>query len=119
MADKRFGGAAAGHRRESDIFKEFAWGTKKLIDYKNSKGQRLQGTLTLPAGYEPGKKYPMLVYFYEMMSNTHHNFSIPVYDDRPHMSTYASNGYLVFQPDVRLRDRQAGHVGARLRRRAR
>jgi dipeptidyl aminopeptidase/acylaminoacyl peptidase len=35
------------------------------------------------------------------MSDTHHNFSFPVYDDRPHMSTYSSNGYLVLQPDVR------------------
>ena len=79
---------------------EYAWGTKKLIDYTNSKGQHLQATLTLPANYEPGKKYPMLVYFYEIMSNTHHQFSMPVYDDRPHISTYASNGYLVLQPDV-------------------
>lgn len=85
---------------DPDIFKQFAWGTKKLIDYTNSKGQRLQATLTLPAGYEPGRRYPMLVYFYEIMSNTHHSFSFPVYDDRPHISTYASNGYLVLQPDV-------------------
>jgi hypothetical protein len=82
------------------IFTDFAWGTRTLVEYKNSKGQRLQATLTLPAGYEPGKRYPMLVYFYERMSDTHHNFSFPVYDDRPHMSTYASNGYLVLQPDV-------------------
>jgi dipeptidyl aminopeptidase/acylaminoacyl peptidase len=80
---------------------DFAWPAGKvLIDYTNSKGQRLQGTLTLPANYEPGKRYPMLVYFYEIMSNTHHRFSMPVYDDRPHISTYASDGYLVFQPDV-------------------
>jgi dipeptidyl aminopeptidase/acylaminoacyl peptidase len=79
---------------------EYAWGSKRLIDYTNSKGVKLQGTLTLPANYEPGKKYPMIVYFYEKMSNTHHQFATPVYDDRPHMSTYASDGYLVFQPDV-------------------
>ena len=79
---------------------EYAWGSKVLVDYTNSKGQKLQGTLTLPADYQPGKKYPMLVYFYEIMSNTHHQFSMPVYDDRPHISTYASNGYLVLQPDV-------------------
>jgi dipeptidyl aminopeptidase/acylaminoacyl peptidase len=101
VADKRFGSARQVTDAYPDVFKEFTWGSKKLIEYKNSKGQRLQGTLTLPAGYEPGKKYPMLVYFYELMSDTHHNFSFPVYDDRPHMSTYASNGYLVLQPDVR------------------
>jgi len=79
---------------------QYAWGSKVLVDYTNGKGQKLQATLTLPAGYQPGKKYPMLVYFYEIMSNTHHTFSMPVYDDRPHISTYASNGYLVVQPDV-------------------
>jgi dipeptidyl aminopeptidase/acylaminoacyl peptidase len=42
----------------------------------------------------------MIVYFYEKMSDRHHQYSMPVYDDRPHMSTYASNGYLVFMPDV-------------------
>jgi acetyl esterase/lipase len=101
VADKRFGSPKQVTDAQPDIFRDFAWGTKKLIDYKNSRGQRLQGTLTLPAGYEPGKRYPMIVYFYELMSGTHHNFSFPVYDDRPHMSTYASNGYLVLQPDVR------------------
>jgi dipeptidyl aminopeptidase/acylaminoacyl peptidase len=99
-SDKKFTSPRQVTDVDPTLFKEFAWGSKKLIDYKNSKGQRLQATLTLPAGYEPGKKYPMLVYFYEIMSNTHHNFSMPVYDDRPHMSTYASNGYLVLQPDV-------------------
>jgi dienelactone hydrolase len=79
---------------------DYAWGKKVLIDFVNSKGNKLQGTLTLPANYEPGKKYPMIVYFYEIVSNTHNQFSMPVYDDRPHMSTYASQGYLVFQPDV-------------------
>ena len=79
---------------------DYAWGSKTLIDYANSKGKKLQATLTLPAGYRPGKKYPMVVYIYEIMSNTHHTFSMPVYDDRPHMSTYASDGYLVLQPDI-------------------
>lgn len=79
---------------------EFLWGSKRLIEYTDSRGNKLQGTLTLPANYEEGKKYPMLVYFYEKMSDTHHNFSMPVYDDRPHISTYASGGYLVLQPDV-------------------
>ncbi|HKK26170.1 MAG TPA: prolyl oligopeptidase family serine peptidase, partial [Gracilimonas sp.] len=79
---------------------EYAWGERVLIDYENSRGVKLQGTLTLPANYEAGKKYPMIVYFYEKMSDRHHQYSMPVYDDRPHMSTYASNGYLVFMPDI-------------------
>jgi dienelactone hydrolase len=100
VSDKRFSAMRQVTDADPELLKQFAWGSKKLIDYTNSKGQRLQATLTLPAGYEPGKRYPMLVYFYEIMSNTHHNFQVPPYDDRPHMSTYASNGYLVLQPDV-------------------
>ena len=100
VSTKEFGAPRQVTNADPELLKQFAWGSKKLIDYSNSKGQKLQGTLTLPAGYEPGKRYPMLVYFYEIMSNTHHNFQIPPYDDRPHMSTYASNGYLVLQPDV-------------------
>lgn len=79
---------------------EYAWGRRVLVDYENSKGVKLQATLTLPAGYEYGKKYPMLVYFYEKMSSRHHQYSMPTYDDRPHMSTYASDGYLVLMPDI-------------------
>jgi dipeptidyl aminopeptidase/acylaminoacyl peptidase len=80
--------------------KDYAWGRRILVDYSNSKGQKLQATLTLPAGYEEGKKYPMLVYFYEKMSQRHHQYSMPTYDDRPHMSAYASDGYLVLMPDI-------------------
>ncbi len=79
---------------------EYAWGRRILIDYTDSKGHKLQAALTLPAGYEQGKRYPMLVYFYEKMSQRLHSYSMPVYDDRPHMSTYASNGYLVLMPDI-------------------
>ncbi len=83
------------------ILSEYAWGSKKvLVDYTTSKGHKLQGTLLLPPDYQPGKKYPMLVEFYEIMSNTHHNFSTPGYSNSPQLSTYASNGYLVFQPDM-------------------
>ena len=79
---------------------QFAWGRRVLVDYTDDRGNRLQATLALPAGYVEGERYPMVVYFYEKMSQRHHQFSMPVYDDRPHMSTYASNGYLVLMPDI-------------------
>ncbi len=79
---------------------DYAWGRRILIDYESTRGTKLQATLALPAGYEEGKRYPMLVYFYEKMSQRHHQYSMPTYDDRPHMSTYASSGYLVLMPDI-------------------
>ena len=50
----------------------------------------------------------MLVYFYEKMSQRHHQYSMPTYDDRPHMSTYASDGYLVLMPDIVYSDGKPG-----------
>ncbi len=86
----------------------FAWGRRVLVDFENSKGNRLQGTLALPANYEEGKAYPTIIYFYEKMSDRHHQYSMPVYDDRPHMSTYASNGYMVFMPDIVFEEGRPG-----------
>jgi dipeptidyl aminopeptidase/acylaminoacyl peptidase len=100
LSDKRFTAPKQVTDADPTLLKEFAWGSKVLIDYQNRFKQKLQATLTLPANYVPGRKYPMLVYFYELMSDTHHNFQVPPYDDRPHISTYASNGYMVLQPDV-------------------
>lgn len=80
---------------------EYAWTPGRILfDYTDARGNELQGTLTLPAGYEKGRRYPALVYFYEKMSQRHHQYSMPAYDDRPHMSTYASDGYVVIQPDI-------------------
>ncbi|MGD8328078.1 MAG: prolyl oligopeptidase family serine peptidase [Acidobacteriota bacterium] len=80
---------------------EYAWSPGAvLIDYTDERGNELQATLSLPAGYEQGKRYPMLVYFYELMSQNHNRYSMPAYDDRPHFSTYTSNGYLVLRPDI-------------------
>lgn len=78
----------------------YKWGKRILVDYTDQRGHQLQATLALPADYEPSKTYPMIVYFYEKMSQRHHQYSMPTYDDRPHMSTYASNGYLVLMPDI-------------------
>jgi dipeptidyl aminopeptidase/acylaminoacyl peptidase len=87
---------------------EFAWGRRILVDYTDQRGNELQATLTLPAGYQEGRRYPMLVYFYERLSQNHHSFSMPVYDDRPHFSAYASDGYLVLMPDIVYDDGKPG-----------
>lgn len=87
---------------------EYAWGRSILVDFANSKGDKLQATVTLPAGYVPGKKYPTLVYFYEKMSQNHHSYSMPAYDDRPHFSAYASDGYLIVRPDMKYYEGQPG-----------
>ncbi len=83
-------------------FSKYAWspGTR-LVNYVSDKGDTLQGALFLPAGYEEGKKYPTVVYYYEKLSQTLHNFSTPGYSGTGwNPGVYTSNGYAVFIPDI-------------------
>ncbi|WP_337042940.1 S9 family peptidase [Emticicia sp. 17c] len=84
------------------LMNKYAWSPSvKLIDYKSDKGDKLQGALFLPAGYEAGKKYPTIVYYYEKLSQTLHNFANPVFSGTGWSpSMYTSNGYAVFIPDI-------------------
>ena len=70
----------------------------------------MQGTLTLP-GIRAREEVSMIVYFYELMSDTHTPFSFPVFTTVTHVDL-CEHGYLVFQPDVRTRW-QARNVGPR------
>ncbi len=73
----------------------------RLVNYVSDKGDSLQGALFLPANYEEGKKYPTLVYYYEKLSQTLHNWSNPGFSGTGWNPTmYTSNGYAVFIPDI-------------------
>jgi dipeptidyl aminopeptidase/acylaminoacyl peptidase len=79
---------------------KYAWGHSELIEYKDSHGTRLQGSLYYPAGYEPGKKYPMVVYMYEKLSDGLHRYNAP--SERSYYSTsaFTTHGYFLLQPDI-------------------
>ena len=50
----------------------------------------------------PGKRYPVLVYYYRFFSQRLNFFNEPVVNHRPSFPLYASNGYAVFLPDIRF-----------------
>ncbi|MFP5262071.1 MAG: S9 family peptidase [Blastocatellia bacterium] len=76
------------------------WGTAELVRYKNLDGVALSGLLIKPANFDPGKKYPMIVYIYETLSEGLNRFVDPKPGHSINASYYASNGYLVFMPDI-------------------
>ncbi len=87
---------------------DFAWGHAELIEYENTWGTKLQASLFYPAGYEPGKQYPMIVYVYEKLSQTVHSYSVPS-ERRPYnMAAFTAEGYFVLRPDIVYRDRDPG-----------
>lgn len=81
---------------------KYAWSPMvKLIDYVSDKGDKLQGALFYPAGYQEGKKYPTIIYYYEKLSQSLHGFATPSYPGGGwNPSLYTSNGYAVFIPDI-------------------
>ncbi len=83
--------------------KDYNWGTVELVHWNSfHKNDSLTGLLYKPENFDSTKKYPMLVYFYEKYSDRLHYY----YKPKPTASIiypteYASNGYIVFIPDVK------------------
>ncbi len=81
--------------------KEFNWGTMEMVEWTSLDGQRLKGLLVKPENFDPNKKYPLMVNFYEKSSQGLNRHRRPEF----HRSTmnypyYASKGYVIFNPDV-------------------
>ena len=93
-------------RKVSDVnpglLDRFAWGTSMLVEWTSDDGVPLQGVVILPGNYQEGRRYPVLTYFYRFFSQRLHEFNQPVINHRPSFPIYASDGYLVFLPDVRF-----------------
>ena len=90
--------------------KDILWGNVELVDWISGDGEKLQGMLYKPENFDPNKKYPMLVYFYERVSDRLHKHYVP----QPNWSiinpTYCvSNDYLIFMPDITYP--KVGHPG--------
>ncbi len=79
---------------------QISWGTAELVRFKNSDGVPLSATLFKPENFDPSKKYPMMVYIYELLSNNVNNFVNPGPGTSINIAYYVSNGYLVLTPDI-------------------
>jgi dipeptidyl aminopeptidase/acylaminoacyl peptidase len=79
----------------------YIWGTSELIEYVNADGKPLRAILTKPENFDPSKKYPMLVYIYEQLSQSLHRYVAPAPGGSSiNVTRYVSNGYIVLQPDI-------------------
>ena len=87
---------------------DYAWGRAVTIDYRSQRGGELQGTLIYPAGYEPGKKYPMVVMMYEKLSDNIHAFSAPSERSYYNAAAFTTRGYFYLEPDIVFRPRDPG-----------
>ncbi|TXH54337.1 MAG: S9 family peptidase [Bacteroidia bacterium] len=83
------------------------WASVELVKWKTKQGIALEGLLYKPENFDKNKKYPLLIYYYELSADGLHTYYYP----KPSPSIiypteYASNDYVVFIPDIRY---QIGH----------
>lgn len=82
-----------------------ALGSSRLIEWTDSAGRMLQGALLLPAAYEPGRLYPLVVKVYggSLLSRLVNRFGLDSGIDN--LQLLATRGYAVLVPDA------PAHVG--------
>jgi len=81
--------------------KKYNWLSTELINWQLPDGTETQGILYKPEDFDPSKKYPVIFYYYEKLSDQLHAFQDPDWArGRLDIPTYVSNGYLVFTPDI-------------------
>ena len=78
----------------------FNWGSDEIMTFRNTDGVALKAALFKPAGFDPAKKYPMIVYIYERRSQELNNFPTPRPTNSINPAFYTSQGYVVLQPDI-------------------
>jgi dipeptidyl aminopeptidase/acylaminoacyl peptidase len=78
----------------------FLWGAGELVSFRNSDGVALRAALYKPANFDPKKKYPLMVYIYEKLSQTVHTFVDPRPSHNTNFSQYVSAGYVILTPDI-------------------
>ncbi len=79
----------------------YNWGKAELFKWKAYTGKETEGIVYKPEDFDPKKKYPMIVYFYERNSNTLNSYQAPApTPSRLNIPFFVSRGYIVFVPDI-------------------
>lgn len=93
----------------SEQQKAYNWLTVELMKWKMFDGKMSEGLLFKPENFDPKKKYPVILYFYERDADGLYNYRAPA----PSASTvnipyFVSNGYIVFDPNIYYKDGEPG-----------
>jgi dipeptidyl aminopeptidase/acylaminoacyl peptidase len=79
----------------------YNWMTAELIEWKAYDGKMTQGILYKPENFDPNKKYPLISYFYETVSDGVYRYQAPApTPSRLNIPFFVSRGYLVLAPDI-------------------
>jgi len=87
---------------------DYAWTRAELVDFTSEAGIPLQGVLLYPANHDPSRRYPMIVYTYEILTNGMHSYQVPSERSYYNYTVWTQNEYFVLMPDIVFRAREPG-----------
>jgi dipeptidyl aminopeptidase/acylaminoacyl peptidase len=79
---------------------DYPWGRAELIGYESDAGVPLQGALLYPANHDPSRRYPMIVYTYEILTPNLHRYVVPSERSYYNYQAWSQAGYFVLLPDI-------------------
>ncbi|HEY0929736.1 MAG TPA: prolyl oligopeptidase family serine peptidase [Gemmatimonas sp.] len=92
---------------------QYPRGTVELVSWYNGDGIPLRGLLYKPENFDASKQYPMVVYYYEKLTDGLHGYQAPSGRNTVNPLVYNSLGYIVFMPDIVYTDGQPGPSAAK------
>lgn len=80
---------------------DYNWGTAELYRWKTFSGKTSTGILYKPEDFDSTKAYPVILYFYEKLSDGLYRYQPPApTPSRLNIPFFVSRGYIVFAPDI-------------------
>ncbi|WP_235012558.1 alpha/beta hydrolase family protein [Pedobacter africanus] len=93
--------------------KDYNWLNSELVNFKQQDGSASKGILYKPENFDPAKKYPVLIHYYDQFSMCLNQYPVNDYTVSGYINIpwFVSRGYLVFLPDIYFNKGADGNPG--------
>lgn len=90
--------------------KSVNWLTTELLNFNTLDGVPSQAILYKPENFDPSKKYPMIIQYYDMKSDELNWYRHPIVNNGGELDIpwFVSRGYLVLLPDIQYKMGEPG-----------
>ena len=91
----------------NDALRDRPLGKTEVVRWMSADGMEIEGLLTYPVSYEPGKRYPLLTALHGGPVGALRQYYIAADMAYP-MAALSADGYAVFRPNIRGSDGRGG-----------
>jgi dienelactone hydrolase len=81
--------------------KEYKWVTSELVNFTTLDGKPSQAIMYKPNDFDPAKRYPVIIYYYQKFSDELHRYICPeTAGGDLNVPWFVSKGYIIVKPDI-------------------